>query len=163
LSFEYFRFVSWIALWAWILSDIVAKYIIPSIDKFYVAVADIGKPNQYEGKLYCFFKKIISLLIAIVFTLLFTYITTSWSVWCILRYVKFTHGLDVYGWVYFISGGILCELALGKVARASTYNGFLGMLPHIMAMGAYLCFPLDYNIIRTVYPWLINFVGLNSL
>jgi hypothetical protein len=150
-------------MWAWILSDTVARYVVPYIDRFYVVVGDMAKTIEVSGKANLYFIKTVSLLIQIIFTLCLIYIMTSFSVWCILRCVMYTQGLDENRWVYFIAGGICCELALGRVARASTYRSFLGMLPYVMAMGAFIYFPLNYEPIRTAFPWMIKFVGLSSL
>lgn len=163
MDLEYLKFISWNAIWAWILSDTVSRYAVPFFDKFYSLLDEIVKVEKDNGKIKYSFMKTVALLIEIVFTICLSYVMISWSVWCILRCVLYTHGVDVNRSLYFITGGICCILAIGGVARASAHKHFLSVLPYVMGMGSFMIFSLNYEPIRSTFPWLIKFVGLDSL
>jgi len=163
LNLEFLKFISWNAIWAWVLSDTVSRYAVPFFDKFYDMLDEIVKVERDNGKVNQYFIKTIALLIEIVFTICLIYVMVSWSVWCILRCVLYTQGLDVNRSIYFVTGGLCCILALGSVARASTHKHFLSVLPYVLGMGSFMVFSLNYAPIRSSFPWLIKFVGLNSL
>jgi hypothetical protein len=160
---EFLKFFSWNALWAWVLSDTVSRYAVPYFDKFYDVLDEMVKTREDNGKVNHYFIKAIAVLIEIIFSICLTYMMVSWSVWCIVRCVLYTQGLDVNRSVYFITGGICCIFALGVVARASVHKHFLGVLPYIVSMGSFVVFSMNYEPIRTTFPWIIKFVGLNSL
>ena len=163
MGIEYLKFIFWTALWAWVLSDTYARYVMPFIDKFYNALDEITNASLEKGKREYYFRKTITMSIEIIFSIFLAYIMISWSVWCLLRCVLYTQGLDVDRWVYFISGGICCELALGRAARALPHRNFFASMPYIMAMGAFVVFSMNYEPVRTTFPWVIKFVGLDSL
>jgi len=48
LAFEYFKFISWTALWAWILADAATRFIMPLIDRFYDSLDEIVKTGLRE-------------------------------------------------------------------------------------------------------------------
>ena|GEM_PF-748029 len=163
MNLEFLKFISWTALWAWVLSDSYARYVTPFIAKFYNALDEITNTDKEKGKSNYYYRKTITMSIEIIFSIFLAYIMISWSVWCLLRCVLYTRGFDVDRWVYFISGGICCELALGRAARALPHRNFFSAMPYIMGMGAFIVFSMNYEPIRTTFPWVIKFVGLESL
>jgi hypothetical protein len=163
LNLEFFKFLSWTAIWAWVLSDTTARFAVPYFTKFYNALDEMTIIGSGKGKTNYYFVKTIALLTEIIFSICLTYIMISWSVWCVLRCVLYTQGLETNRWIFFISGGLCCELAISKVAKASPHRNFLGVLPFIMSMGAFVYFSINYEPIRTTFPWMIKFVGLDSL
>ena len=163
MNLEFFKFFSWTALWAWVLSDTAVRFVLPLIDKFHNILGEITKTSLNEEKSKYYFMKTIALSLEFIFSICFTYVLTSWTVWCVLRCVLYTQGMVTNRWPFFIAGFLCCELALAHPARASTRKNFLGVLPYILAMGAFMVFSLNYDPIRTTFPWIIKFVGLESL
>jgi len=162
LAFEYFKFISWTALWAWTLSDTAARFIIPLTDRFYDSLDMIAKTGLKEGRSILYVKVIIP-FIKFIFLMMTTYVLVSWSTWCVLRCVLYTQGLETGRWIFFIPGFLCCEIALSKASRASSRQSIVYIIPYIMAMGAFVVFSLNYEPIRTTFSWLIPFVGLESL
>ena len=163
MDLEFLKFFSWTAIWAWVLSDTVSRYAIPYLNKFHDILDEVTRADLNEGKNKFILMKAISLLIRLVFSICLAYVMISWSVWCVLRCVLYTQGFETGRWPFFISGFFCCELALGKVANACPRRNFLDILPYVMGMGAFVIFSLNYEPIRTTFPWMIKFVGLNSL
>ena len=163
MTFEFLKFISYTALWAWVLSDIVSRYAVPYIERFFDALDEMANVNTDNGKGQYYFRKTITVLIQIIFAICLTYVMTSWSVWCILRCVLYTQTPDVSRPLFFITGGICCVLSLGSAARATTHKNFLSVVPYVVAMGAFVVFSLNYEPIRKSFPWLIKFVGLYPL
>jgi len=115
LAFEFFKFLSWTALWAWVLSDTAFRYVIPKIDKFYDTLDKIAKTNTREGVFRFLLVKTIVMFIRLFAIMCLTYLMASWSAWCVLRRVLYTKGLETKRWLFFISGyhgngGICCPL-----------------------------------------------------
>ena len=116
-----------------------------------------------DGRVQYYFMKAIALSIEFVFAIGLAYALISWSTWCVLRCVMYTQGMESYRWVYFIPGFLCCEIALNKASKSVPYRNLLGLIPYIMAMGAFVVFALNYQPIHSTFSWLIEFVGLESL
>ena len=183
-------------MWAFILSDSYARFIVPLISRFYRVLDEMAKESSsdvrlnqmyetvkanpkdlktkhlYEmakasspgdGRVNYYFIRAIALSIEFVFAIGLSYVLISWSTWCVLRCVMYTQGMETYRWVYFIPGFLCCEIALNHAVKAFPYRNLLGLLPYIVAMGAFVIFSLNYQPIHSSFSWLIEFVGLESL
>lgn len=155
-SLEYLKFISWTALWAWIWSDTARRYILPVFSGFYKMLDEMSN----DESLGFIRRKALPFGIELVVAIFWAYVLMSWSVWCVLRCVMYTQNPEANRWLFFISGFVCCELALGKVAAASQHRNFLATFPYVMAMGAFTVFSLNYDPIRTAFSWLTKFVGV---
>ena len=152
---NYLKFMGWLLFLTWIVSDSVPRYLLPRLESCYDTLEELAAGGWGTGR----WGAGLSLIIQIVFSAFFAYILSIWSVWCVLRCFIFTQGMDGRV-IYFLSGFVCCEYALGKMARFGQYRGFfMSVFPYVMAMGTFIVFALNPLPIKETYPWLIEWMG----
>ncbi|MCL2768229.1 MAG: hypothetical protein FWE49_05845 [Synergistaceae bacterium] len=132
------------------------RFILPQLERVYDTLDELEKgafcAKSFGGPL--------SLTIQIILSVSLAYILTIWPVWCVLRYYEYVRLMDDGRSLYGITGFILCQYALAKLALSTKYRGFfMSVFHYAVAMGAYLVFIINPMSIKDSYPWLIRLVG----
>lgn len=155
---HYLNFTSWLFFMTWVIADSVPRYVLPRLFPVYDALEELETGGWGTERL----GKPLSLTIQILLSLSLAYILTIWSTWCVLRCIVFTRVPDTSRALYFVTGFICCEYALGKIAKADRHRGFfISVFPYTMAMGAFVVFSMNYQPMKEAFPWLIRWMGVN--
>jgi hypothetical protein len=142
----------------WIIADTVPRYILPWLSSVWGTLEDLAAGGWGTGR----FGRILSLALQIIFSVALAYILTVWPAWCVLRCMSHTRPPETVGALYFITGFLCCEYALGKMAKADRYRGFFMSVFHFtMAMGAFVVFAMNPLPMKEAYPWLVRWMGMN--
>jgi hypothetical protein len=142
---------------AWVMGDTVPRYILSQLESVWDALEDLSAGGWGTGR----FGKPLSLAIQIVLSVSLAYVLTVWSAWCVLRCISYTRSPETGRALYFITGFVCCEYALGKMAKACRYRGFFMSVFHFtMGMGAFVIFAMNPQPMKEAYPWLIRWMGV---
>ncbi|ADE56391.1 MULTISPECIES: hypothetical protein [Aminobacterium] len=154
----YIKFALPFALWAWVLSSSYARYILPRISSVYGLLKGLESKEAHSAS--SFHVRGTSFLVKIVMLFSQMYALAAWSAYSVLRTMRFARLPETRGWIYYLTAFIICEGALGVIARKEEYNGFLSILHSIMAMGAFVIFAFNPHLMGSMYSWLIRLVGV---
>ncbi|MDR2137461.1 MAG: hypothetical protein LBO68_04150 [Synergistaceae bacterium] len=155
---NYLSFAGWLLFAAWILADSVPRFVLPQLHTLYDVLVELASPEGEAGR----WGAPLSLLIQIVLSGFLAYVLTIWSVWCVLRCFVYTRIPGTSRLLYFGTGFLYCEYALGKMARADRYRGFfMSVFHYTMAMGAFVVLAMNPSPIEDFYPWLMRLMGVN--
>jgi hypothetical protein len=153
---NYFGFVGWLSFLAWIIADTVSRYILPQMDSVYDALEELSAGGWGTGRAGFF----LSFAVQVLLSAAFAYILTTWSAWCVLRCFVYTREVENKA-LYFVTGFLCCECALGKMAKAGRYRSFFMSVFHFtMAMGAFVVFSMNPKPLQEAYPWLTRLMGV---
>ncbi|MDR3264999.1 MAG: hypothetical protein LBT15_03210 [Synergistaceae bacterium] len=155
---NYLNFTGWLFIMTWLIADMVPRYILPWLNSVWSALEDLAAGGRGTGR----FGRPLSLAVQMVISVALAYILTAWSAWCVLRCINYTRSPETARILYFLTGFICCEYALGKMARADRYRGFFMSVFHFtMAMGACVIFAINPLPMKEAYPWLVRWMGAN--
>ena len=153
---EYLKFAGCLALTAGLFAELACRCIVPLLASLYDKLEKLSRGDWGTGR----WGAKASSGIQFVFSIALAYVLTTWSVWCVLRCIVYTRDLENGRGLYFLTGLICCEYALGKIAMADRYRGFfMSVLPFPMAMGAFVVFAMDPSPMGESYPWMIEWLG----
>ncbi|MDR1648942.1 MAG: hypothetical protein LBR71_01665 [Synergistaceae bacterium] len=148
---NYIGFAGWLFFMTWVMADTIPRYVAPHLGSVCDTLENLASGGWGTGRMGFF----LSLATRIVLSAFLTYILMSWSVWCVLRCFAYTQGLETGRALYFVTGFLCCEYALGKIAKVGKYRGFfISVLPFAMAMGAFVVFTVNPRPIAEAFPWL---------
>jgi hypothetical protein len=155
---NYLSFVGWLLFVTWILADSVPRFVLPRLHTLYDILGELASGGWGAGR----WGNPLSLIIQIVLSGFLAYALTTWSVWCVLRCFAYTRAPETSGLLYFGTGFLCCEFALGKMARADRHRGFfMSVFHYTMAMGAFVVFSMNPLPIKDFYPWLTRLMGVD--
>lgn len=86
--------------------------------------------------------------------LLEIYIQSAWSAFSVLKVLEYAGHPDAARWIYYTVGFLLCEGALGYVARKDQGNDIFRVLRSVIPMGAFAAFALVPSRVDILYGWL---------
>ncbi|WP_024822908.1 hypothetical protein [Aminobacterium mobile] len=153
----YMKFAVPFVLWAWVLSSTYARYVVPQVASLYASLERLeeGRGNS------ALFPKVIVFSIKIVLTFVQMYVLSTWSAYSVLRTLRFVQSPDIKKWICYLLAFLICEGALGVVARREEYRGFLSIVHSAMAMGLFVIFAFNPSLMKDTYPWLIRAMGVD--
>lgn len=156
---HYLDFIGWFLFITWIVSATIPRYLMPFLlYPVYDALEELRGGAWGTAGL----GTPLSLVIQILISLALAWLLTGWSAWCVLRCLVYTQGMETGRALYFITGFILCEYALARMAQADRYRGFFLSVFHFsMAMGAFIVYSINPAPIGKVYPWLARWMGID--
>lgn len=155
---NYLSFVGWLLFMTWIISDTIPRYIQPHLHSIWDGLEELAAGGWGTGRA----GGPLSLVIQIVIAVALAYVLTVWSAWCVLRCISYTRDPETGRALYFLTGFVCCEYALGKMAKVDRYRGFfMSVFPFTMAMGAFVIFTLNPVPMQEAYPWLLRWMGMN--
>jgi hypothetical protein len=154
---NYLRFTGWLAFAAWVLADSLPRFVLPQLHTLYDALEELASGGWGTGR----WGASLSLAIQVILSGFLAYALTTWSVGCVLWCFVHTRAPETSGLLYFGTGFLCCEYALGKMARADRYRGFfMSVFHYTMAMGAFVVFAINPLPIKDSYPWLMRLMGV---
>jgi hypothetical protein len=154
----YISFVGWLFFMTWFLSDTIPRHVLPQLHSVYDALEDLKTGSWGTGRLGA----PLSLIIQIVLSGFLAYVLTIWPTWIVLRCIAYTQTPGTGRMLYFGTGFLCCEYALGKMAKADRFRGFfMSVFPFVMPMGAFVVFTMNPAPIKESYPWLLRLMGVD--
>ena len=82
------------------------------------------------------------------------YIQSAWSAFSVLKVLEYAQQPGATRWVYYASGFLLCEGALGVIARKDPGLSIFRVLRSVIPMGSFAVFALVPSRIDIFYGWL---------
>ena len=154
---NYLSFSGWLFFMTWIVADTIPRYVQPHLHSVWDALEELAGGGWGTGRA----GKTLSFAIQVVISVALAYLLTAWSVWCVLRCIGYTRFPETNRFLYFMTGFICCEYALGRMAKVDRYRGFfMSVFPFTMAMGAFVIFTLNPPAMKEAYSWLIRWTGV---
>ena len=154
---NYFRFSGWLFFMTWIISDSIPRYVTPHLHSIYDTFEELERGAWNTGRLGA----PLSLTLQIILSFALAYILSTWSVWCLLRCFSYTRVPETSRALYFLTGFVCCEYALGKMAKADRYRGFFMSVFHFsISMGTFVVFSMNPLQLKTYFPWLLRLMGM---
>lgn len=144
----YLKFAGYLVFSGWILTILYTRYVQPVTKIVY----DAMEPE--EGKRAAI-PKILGWPIRVALAGVQTYALGMWPAYCVARTVRYLTTTPGAGpWGYYFTAFLICEWALGVIARKEPYRGFLSVLHLVLSMGFFAIFAMNHGFLHATYPWI---------
>ena len=149
----YFNYLSRMGLFALAFALLYVRFALPVVAKARDALVPLpgeerlGRVTQQVGE---FLTMVVE-----------SYVRSGWSAWCAVTAVTFARLPETTGWIYVATAFVICEMALGHVARRDQGDGMMTVLRSVIPMGAFAEFAFSPSHAELLYGWVGRLMPTN--